>query len=147
MMQVRRMLEADLPCVESIEKESFSNPWSIDSVQKAMQNSENVYLVADIDGRVVGYAGFWCSFESADLCNIAVAPGFRRRGVAVAILQEAFQLLAEKDVQKILLEVRCSNEPAILLYQREGFEILTIRKEYYTNPREDAWIMQKELLP
>lgn len=146
-MQVRIMKEADLPCVEGIEKASFSNPWSIESIQKALQNSENVYIVADIDGRVAGYAGFWCSFESADLCNIAVDSSFRRRGVAAAILQEAFHLLTEKGVERILLEVRCSNEPAILLYQREGFEILTIRKGYYTNPREDAWIMQKELLP
>lgn len=141
-MQIRLMRPADLDQVEEMERQIFSDPWSRQSIENDYCQPDNIYLVAEADGYVAGYCGVWCSFECADLCNLAVAPEWRRRGVASALFGEAVRRCRSRHVERLLLEVRISNEPALSFYEKKGFRKIHMRKRYYRNPVEDAWVMQ-----
>ncbi len=94
---------------------------------------------------VLGYVGSQSCFEDADILNVCVAPAARRRGVAEALMRELEARLAPNGIEKITLEVRASNEPAIRLYEKLGYTQVGVRKGYYEKPREDALILQKKL--
>lgn len=141
-MQIREMTEGDLEAVAELEQQIFSNPWSGQSIQKAYEQEQNIYLIAEEEGEVAGYCGIWCSFDTADLCRIAVVPKWRRKGVASLLLDEAVKRCSLYQVQSLLLEVRASNMPAIYLYEKMNFQKIHVRKKYYRNPVADAWIMQ-----
>lgn len=142
-MQIRRMEARDLDEVMRLEQEIFSEPWSRQSMQREFDRESNIYLTADMDGEVAGYCCVWRSFECADLCNIAVAPERRRRGVASALLDEAVRLCRCSQVEKMFLEVRVSNTPAINFYEKKNFQAIHTREKYYRNPIEDALVMQR----
>lgn len=142
---IRKMTAADSSRVAEIEKDIFSSPWSEKSFLDAIQSEDNIYLTAVAGEEVIGYCGFWVSYETADLCNMAVAVPYRRQSVGQQLLTEGIRCLQQKDVQRILLEVRKSNEKAKKLYQKMGFACIGERKKYYSNPEEDAILMQKEI--
>ncbi len=142
-MRIRKMSENDLDAVVNLEQQIFSSPWSRESIEKAYLLEENIYLVAENEGQIIGYCGIWTSFETADLCNIAVRTQYRRRGVGNEILKKAFALCHDRRIQQMLLEVRESNNSAISLYKKNGFESINIRKAYYKQPVENAIIMQR----
>ena len=102
-MQIRRMSEEDIAAVVKLEQQIFSSPWSKASIEKAYQLEENIYLVAEAEGIIAGYCGIWTSFETADLCNIAVNPDYRRKGIAGEILEQAFQLCQQRRIEQMLL--------------------------------------------
>ena len=85
--------------------------------------------------------GIYCTLDEGEITNVAVAPAARRRGIARALLTELKQQLACRNVARIVLEVRVSNEPAIRLYEQMGFSVLGVRKNFYEKPTEDAYIM------
>ena len=136
---IDRLQEKDIDQVAQIEAEIFSVPWSIKSFKDALASEQNIYLKAETDGQIVGYCGIWTSFESADLCNIAVKKEFRKAGLGQKLLEAA----AAKGVERILLEVRQSNKAAIRLYEKNGFQTIGLRKSYYTKPVEDAILMER----
>lgn len=143
--KIRKMEKKDLPEVLSIEQACFSSPWTEKSFQDAMMSGDNIYLVALSSEKVAGYCGLWLSFENADLCNMAVHPAMRNRGVGAGLLSQAKKIAAERGVKKVLLEVRQQNVSAIALYRKLGFEQIGIRKGYYSAPMEDALLMEKIL--
>ena len=108
-------------------------------------------LVAEIEGRtpprVLGFSVFNQVDEEAELWNIAVAPQYQRQGVAKALLRETCRRLSAAGAQRLFLEVRGSNTPAIELYHSLGFTLLASRKDYYQNPGEDALVMVHKLVP
>ncbi len=91
--------------------------------------------------QVVGFAAFQLVTNEAELRNLAVTPEHQRRGVGRALLEEAHKRLAEAGAQRLYLEVRPSNRPALGIYQSLGFSLLGVRKDYYRDPREDACVM------
>lgn len=139
---VREMMEEDIIQVAALEGEIFSQPWSEKSFRDAHSSPDNIYLVDIREGKLVGYCGIWTSFDTADLCNMAVAPELRRNGIAGELLQEAVRLAGERQVERILLEVRESNAPARELYSKYGFQKIGNRKAYYSAPVEDAILME-----
>lgn len=139
---IRRMQEQDIDAVTAIEQEIFSKPWSKKSFLDAIQSAHTIYLAAEEKTGIMGYCGIWLSGESADLCNMAVVPSCRRRGIGKGLLSEAIRLSIERGAEEIFLEVRESNHPAIVLYEKTGFERIGIRKGYYHAPTEDAIIMR-----
>lgn len=142
---IRQMQEWDIAEVAAIERKIFSSPWSEKSFRDALQSEDNIYLVAVEAGTIVGYCGIWTSYETGDLCNIAVTPDYRRCHIGEKLLKEAIRLAKERQVQSLLLEVRESNSGAVALYKKTGFQNIGIRKEYYRSPKEDALLMQCEL--
>lgn len=141
MIQIRRMTTKDVPVVVRIENEIFSEPWSADSFRIGLETKNDIYLVAEEDGEILGYCGLWGVIDEGQITNVAVAPGHRRRGVAEKMLRELMQQAAEADFTEFTLEVRVSNAPAIALYHKLGFHDEGIRKDFYAKPREDAIIM------
>lgn len=144
-MNIRRMNSGDIDEVCRIENESFSIPWSRESIIKAYQNEANIYLAAEDEAGIIGFAGLWTSYETADLCNIVVDKKYRKKHAGYALLNEGIRLCRESNIERIMLEVRKSNKPAINLYKKMNFCEIGIRKSYYSEPVEDALIMEKIL--
>jgi len=91
---------------------------------------------------IIGYHCFWIVFEELRLMNLAVQASMRRKGVGWALVTEAFRLGLEQSATRAVLEVRASNKPALALYTRMGLVQISRRPHYYTNPTEDAVLME-----
>ena len=144
--QIVLMQKAHVPQIAALEAASFSAPWDEASIRAELENPLALWLVAvDEGGPVLGYVGSQSCFEEADLLNLCVRPEARRRGLAQALMRELERRLLPKGIEKITLEVRASNLPAIRLYEKLGYSQVGARKNYYEKPREDAQILQKQL--
>ena len=135
----RRHIEA----IAALETECFSDPWSAGSVASELENPLSLWLVAEKSGQLVGYVGSQSVFEQADMMNLCVAPGFRRQGIAEALISALSEKLVQNGVEFLTLEVRQSNAPAIALYEKLGFTLAGKRPNYYEKPRENALILKK----
>lgn len=142
---IRKMCAADVPQIAALETRCFSDPWSERSVAGELENELSLWFVAVEDETVLGYIGSQSVPPDADVMNLAVAPDARRRGVASALLTALIAALRARGIEKLFLEVRPSNAPALALYRAFGFQELGCRKGYYVNPIEDALILGKEL--
>lgn len=140
-MIIRDMTEVDLTEICNIEQESFSDPWSYEDFLESFRNEHNSYLVAEQDDVIVGYCGYWGVGEEGYIYNVAVRKDYRRRQIGYRMLSELIIRAQEKGITALTLEVRRSNEAAIGLYERLGFESVGIRKDFYSKPREDSVIM------
>ena len=130
--------------VAALEVICFSTPWSEKSILQETVNPLSCWIVAVEEDRVVGYIGSQAVLGEADMMNIAVDPGFRRRGIAEKLVQMLISELKSKSVHSITLEVRVSNTPAQELYTKLGFSQIGRRPGYYSHPKEDALILKKE---
>jgi len=145
--RITTMEMSHIPAIASLEAAHFSAPWDEASIRAELENPLALWLAAvDKSGAVLGYVGSQSCFEDADILNVCVRPEARRRGLAEALMTELERRLIPKGVEKITLEVRASNEPAIRLYEKLGYSQVGNRKNYYEKPREDALILQKSLL-
>lgn len=136
------MAECHVVQIAALEKICFSDPWSENSVRSELDNSLSLWLVAESDGRVVGYIGSQSVLGESDMMNVAVAPEARRQGIAKALVTELVRLLDEQGNYQLTLEVRASNDGAQRLYEQLGFQEVGRRKNYYVNPKEDALILR-----
>ena len=143
-MMIVKMNEGHVKAVAELEKISFSDPWSENSVASELRNKLALWLVAEDEGRVAGYIGSQTCGDESDVMNVAVHPDFRRRGIAEALVNSLVEELKAIESRCLTLEVRASNVPAISLYEKLGFVEVGKRKNYYRNPKEDALIMRKE---
>ena len=129
--------------VAHLEGSCFADPWSERSIATELDNPLSLWLVAINEDRVVGYVGSQTVLDASDMMNIAVDPSHRREGIAEALVAALIEGLLQRGSHSLTLEVRSSNEPAKALYEKLGFCQVGCRKNYYRNPKEDAWIMQK----
>jgi len=144
-VEITKMTYDHIESVAFLERECYSTPWSPNSFL-AMLNFENsVNLVALKGGEVIGYAISGFVMDEADLMNIAVSKRFRRMGIGEKLLDRMIEMLSEKGIKNLFLEVRQSNVAAQNLYIKKGFCPISTRKNYYSNPTEDAIVMKKEL--
>lgn len=142
---IREMYPDDIAEIVSIERLSFSTPWSETSFRSEVYSRYSVTRVAELNGVIVGYV---CVKHVADECHLldlAVHPDYRRRGIARALLDNVIQELRIEGCRFFYLEVRSSNYAARKLYEKFGFNMVGVRKGYYVNPAEDAVIMMLEL--
>lgn len=140
-MIVRELSEADLDQVTDIEQACFSVPWSRQGFEDILYREDVLFLVACEGETILGYVGVYCSFDEGEITNVAVALEQRRQKVAEHLLEELIIRLRERQIERIVLEVRVSNQPAIALYKKFGFECVGTRKRFYQKPVEDAYIM------
>nr|MBI3614596.1 ribosomal protein S18-alanine N-acetyltransferase [Nitrospirota bacterium] len=139
----------DFDRLVAIEQASFTAPWTRKMLEAELQNPFSQLLTARrrSDGRtgeIVGYLCFWIVFEELRLMNLAVEAGSRRRGIAKALVLHALSLARDRGAERAVLEVRASNEAARRLYEGLGFRETAVRPRYYTDPIEDAVLMQRE---
>jgi ribosomal-protein-alanine N-acetyltransferase len=141
---IRRMRETDLAEVRTIETLSFSNPWSDNTFRGEIQNASISFPMVVVEkpgDRVVGYVIYWRIREDVQLNNVAVHPDFRGRGIGEALMRHVIEKVRANGATFITLEVRPSNAAGLALYKKLAFEILGTRKNYYTHPDEDAYLM------
>jgi ribosomal-protein-alanine N-acetyltransferase len=140
-----RVLELhDLSAIEAIEQKAYPTPWSRSMFASELAKPTSICLGAFEGQDLVGYVINSRYVDAWHVMNVAVDPGHQRRGVASALLERLFELTRDDERRGYTLEVRVSNDDAIRLYEKLGFESRGIRRGYYTDNREDAVIMWRD---
>ncbi len=143
-LTLRQMETADLPQVVAIERASFTLPWSEGSFRSDLtSNTAARLVVAEQEGRVIGYVGYWMIVDEAHISTLAVAPDDRRRGIGRTLLRAAWISARAEGAQQMTLEVRASNHAAQDLYRSLGFSEVGRRRRYYQDNLEDAVLMTR----
>lgn len=144
----------DIPQISRMEREFFSTPWSEASIGHYAEMENTIFIVArSLDEpapegaaqKVVGYAAVLCAADEGNLVSIGVLEEYREMGIASELLDIIYGIASDKGVASIHLEVRESNEPAISLYEKEGFRKEGKRPRFYRNPTEDALLYVRTL--
>jgi [ribosomal protein S18]-alanine N-acetyltransferase len=146
MIEFRKLKLRDLTAIEEIERTSYPTPWSRSMFAGELAKPSSICLGA-VDGEreeLVGYLIISRYVDAWHVMNIAVAPEYRRKGIARRLMERLFEVTARDARRGYTLEVRVSNEAAIQLYEELGFRARGIRRGYYTDNREDALIMWKD---
>ena len=142
------MREDDLAFVMEIEHLSFPQPWRLSTFIGEIGNypiSIPFVIIHSPNERIMGYVILWFIQEEVQISNFAIHPDFRKKGVGEAVLRDILDKVTKEGAEVIFLEVRPSNHAARSLYEKLGFQILGIKKNYYLSPVEDALIMGKNL--
>lgn len=142
MNTISLLTSADLDRALAIEQRSHAFPWS-EQTLKANQGERFLNLRLDADGEMAGFAITQVVLDEATLFNLAVDPRWQRRGFGRQLLEHLAAALEKQEVMTLWLEVRASNQPAIALYQQQGFNEVSLRRNYYptADGREDAIVM------
>jgi len=174
--KVAPMRISDIPQVMDIERQAFPTPWPASAYRYEIEFNSNAHYYAvrprraspsnaiqgtngwwgqlrrlfrppkSTEATVLGYVGFWLVAGEAHISTIAVDPAHRRRGLGELLLVRVIEDAIEFNADFVTLEMRVSNQPARHLYEKYGFERRGRRKGYYSDNREDAWIMTVDQL-
>lgn len=142
---IRSMTKDDVDSVYIVEEDCFTDPWSKESIRKELKNDLARYLVAELDNKIVGYVGVWFVVDEGHITNVAVHSDYRGKKIGDKLVKEMVKLCKESELVAMTLEVRSSNTVAQNLYRKYGFKMGGIRKEYYSDNKEDAIIMWNQL--
>jgi len=143
-VKISNMKVEDLDIIANNLESDFDNFWNYNVFKSELENGNSKYLVAKVDNEIVGFAGIIPVIDEADISNIVVHKAFRNRKIGSCLLEALINLSITLNLKTINLEVRESNVPAIKLYEKYGFEICGLRKNYYNNI-ENAILMKKAL--
>jgi ribosomal-protein-alanine N-acetyltransferase len=136
----------DIDAICEIEKEAFTTPWSAGAFHNELTNNQYAhYVVMELDGYIIGYAGMWLIMDEAHITNIAVREKYRGRKLGERLLLQMQSAALFLGAERMTLEVRVSNTIAQRLYAKLGFIPAGLRKQYYTDNGEDAIIMWAHL--
>jgi len=143
-VEIRLAEEKDLTAVEKIESGSFSEPWSKPSFQQLLYDPGCLFLVAEEEEELLGYAIGWIGLDELHIGNLAVHSQKRGEGIGERLLAVLISRGIKKGCKMATLELRESNQIALNLYAKEGFKPVAVRRNYYRRPKEDAIVMIKE---
>ena len=135
----------ELEDIIEIENEVFNYPWTRQIFCEELNNKFTQASFIKDNNKIIGYGFITILYENADIDNIAVSNKYQGKGYGNKLLNELIEIAKENKVENILLEVRISNNRAINLYKKNGFEIIRIIKSYYQDNYEDAYQMIKHL--
>lgn len=127
--------------VVEIDTQSNGAPWSEQAFANELDNPNSYFRVALLDGKVVGFGGYWRCVDVAHITTVAIAEEHRRNGYGRLLMLHLLKSAQADGMVGCTLEVRAGNEPAILMYENLGFVHVSTRKAYYPDNREDAVIM------
>lgn len=143
-LTLEAMQEEHIPAILEIERRCYSAPWSEEAFLSELRNRAAVYLVAQLEGQLVGFGGMWLVVEEAHITTLAVDPPFRGLGIGERLLNALLSIAVERGMERATLEVRVGNLVAQNLYRKYGFQAVAVRKQYYANNKEDALVMWLE---
>lgn len=140
---IEKAKACDLQEIADIEKEIFSTPWSLKNITDTFENKNNCFFVAkDLEnGETAGHICLETVLDEGILTSVAIKEKYRNKGIAKKLMNSFIDEAKKRNIAFINLEVRASNEPAIDLYEKYGFEQVGVRKNYYSKPVEDALLM------
>lgn len=145
-MLIREMNIDDLKRVVVLEEQLFTSAWrESDFLYEILHNDFSKNYVLEDDGYIVGYVGVWIMYEQAQITTIGVDKNYQRRGLGRELMKTVMDIAKEYGCEMMSLEVRISNHKAISLYESLGFHNVSIRKDYYKDNHEDAYLMIKRL--
>lgn len=151
--KVRLMTKQDIPEVSAIEERTFPHPFTAEDFTKALDNPSSqqfvIELFEDVIDDVRSFVSAYCAVNyldetRAEIVTFAVIDSHRRSGQAKFLLEMVLRFMQSSRVQEVTLEVRPSNTAALKLYTSFDFEEVAVRKNYYTQPNEDAYLLQKK---
>jgi ribosomal-protein-alanine N-acetyltransferase len=145
---VRARAQDDLSDVEALQRRAFTNAWGAEALRWELQHTDvaRLYLMRTSNEALVAYCACWMVFDELHINSLAVDLPWRRRGVARRLLGEVFRDAVAAGAQSATLEVRQSNLAARGLYERLGFRVEGVRRDYYQEPREDALVLWNRTL-
>ena len=142
-IRVRECTKEELPQIVRIEEKYIPSGWSEKGFAEWLELNENAVIFGTFLGdRLIGFANGSYAFEEGELLNIAVEEEYRRQGIAQTLFNTLFQHFTDMGVEKIFLEVREKNTPAVKFYEKNGFEQVGVRKNYYREPADNAVVMK-----
>ena len=142
-MKIEKMTKEHLESVYIIETECFSHPWSKQSLENELNNDTSLFWVATENNDVIGYIGMSVVIDEGYIFNVAVSETHRKKGVGSALINELVTYGKKNNLCFITLEVRESNINAQSLYSKFGFIKVGERKNYYSEPKENAILLTK----
>ncbi len=142
---VRELKVEDSAAVAEMEQQIFSDSWSEKSVLETVQQKQSVCFAAEKAGHLLGYLLAYHAADEAEIARIAVQKEARRQGAAGKLMQALEHYCEEHKMEKLLLDVRESNEAARSFYTKNGFVEDGIRQGFYVNPSEDAVLMSRQI--
>jgi ribosomal-protein-alanine N-acetyltransferase len=136
----------EIDAVLAIEEASFTSPWTREMYLAEFDNHgvSYFYLARNANRAIVGFCSFWRILDELHINNLAVAPAYRRGHAATDLLTRVLEDGAKLGAKRATLEVRRSNDAAQQLYERFGFSVTGVRRDYYSNPVEDALVLWRE---
>ena len=146
MLKLRQFLLSDLDQILKIEEVSFPKRLAYPKLlfERYYRQYPEGMIVAESEGRIIGYTIGQLKRESAEIISLAVDPNWRGKGIGKKLTNFLLEHFKEKGTKKISLHVRTENEIAISFYKNLGFKILKTTKNYYQNG-DDAFLMKKEI--
>ena len=134
---------ADLDAVAALESATFTNPWTREMLERELRQSDvaRVYVVRYPDRPVAAFCACWLVHDELHINTIAVDPRVRRQGIATTLMKHILAEAVRHGARRTFLEVRRSNLPAQRLYERLGFTVADVRRNYYSQPEEDALVL------
>ena len=143
---VRPMREHDLARVHAREQRAYQFPWSVGVFTDCLRVGYSCWIISNEES-IVGYGIMSIAVQESHILNICIDPSWHRHGFATTLLKHMLSTAREYEAAVAYLEVRPSNQGAILLYEREGFANVGVRTDYYPalEGREDAFVMSKAL--
>lgn len=143
-MMIGKMQPVHLEQVKALLETCFGeSAWSMESLRSQLDKADSRCMVAVEDDMVIGFLAFEQVVDEGSIVEVAVHPGYRRRGIAHRLITSAIN--SADGLKTVFLEVRESNTPAVKLYESLGFERIAVRKGYYDHPKEDAVIMKRSI--
>ena len=147
-MVIERISEpADLDAVAALESATFTNPWTREMLERELRQTDvaRVYVVRLPGYPVAAFCACWLVYDELHINTIAVDARLRRQGIATALMRYLVAEAASLGASRTYLEVRRSNLPAQRLYERLGFTVAAVRRNYYTQPEEDALVLSMSM--
>ena len=144
-VQVRWMVRRDFEQVLAIEQECFEFAWTEEEFRQCLQQPNCLGMVAEHEGRVVGFVVYETPKNRILVTNIATDPEFQRHGIARQMIQKLVAKMIYQQRHKLTIEIRETNLPALLCFRALGFRVSTVRKNFYDDQSEDVYVLQYRL--
>ena len=144
-VQVRWMVRRDFAQVLAIEQACFEFPWTEDEFRQCLQQPNCLGMVAEYEDRIVGFVVYETPKNRIFITNIATDPEFQRHSIARQMIQKLVTKMIYQHRYRLAIEIRETNLPALLCFRALGFRTAIIRKNYYENQSEDAYVLQYRL--
>ena len=144
-VQISVMTIENLELIKDILLTEFDDFWNYNVFKSELLNPNSKYIKAELEGKIIGFAGIWKAVDIVHITNIVTAKSYRNEGLGSIMLNKLIEIAKlETDIDSITLEVNSNNIPAQKLYEKYGFKTVGLRKKYYNN-KDNAIIMTKEI--
>ncbi len=146
MIRLELLSKENLEEVYELEKICFDDPWTMGMFESEIDNDISVFIVAvdEKKDKVIAYVGVWLTLDFGDITNIAVHPDYRREGLGKRLLSTIVDICKEREIERVCLEVKETNDSAIEFYKNAGFLQDGVRKKYYQG-KYDAYLMSLDI--